>query len=154
MQAKIYLENGKKEDALNILKDVIYAEDPIYSTLSLFLILNQDLITNQKEISSLFNFIIDNNKFEKEIRNLLLYKKSLLNSNFLSEQKLLLEMKPLLNNNSYWKPHALLLLGDYFMSKQEFLKAKDFYLQILSIKKLNKDLYDEAKNRLLNINND
>ena len=71
IQAKIYLENGNKNEALNTLKKVIFANDPTYSTLSFFLILNQNLISDYKEISALYDHLLENNKFEKELRNLL-----------------------------------------------------------------------------------
>ena len=71
IQAKIYLENGNKNEALNKLKKVIFANDPTYSTLSFFLILNQNLISDYKEISALYDHLLENNKFEKELRNLL-----------------------------------------------------------------------------------
>ena len=154
VQAKIYLANGKKSEAINILRDVIFANDPAYSTLCLFLILNEDLITDYRELSVLFEHVLANNKFEKEIRNLLIYKKSLLNSNFATESELLEGIKPLLNTETLWKPHALLLLGDYFLSKQEYLKAKEFYTQILSINNLQKDLYNQARSQLSFIDHD
>ena len=44
IQAKIYLENGKKNEATDILKNIILADDPVYSTLGFFLILNHFLI--------------------------------------------------------------------------------------------------------------
>ena len=155
VQAKIYLENGKKIEAINILKSVIFANDSTYSPLCFFLILNQDLISDFKEISILFEHLLENNKFDKEIRNLLVYKKALFDSNFVSESELLMGMKPLLNTQeTLWKPHALLLLGDYFMSKGEYLKAREFYIQILSISNLHKDLYYQAKSQLEFIAND
>ena len=155
VQAKIYLENGKKVEAINILKSVIFANDSTYSPLCFFLILNQDLISDFKEISTLFEHLLENNKFDKEIRNLLVYKKALFDSNFVSESELLKGMKPLLNTQeTLWKSHALLLLGDYFMSKGEYLKAREFYIQILSISNLHKDLYYQAKSQLELITND
>ena len=42
IQAKIDLANGNKNEALTTLKNVIFANDPIYSTLSFFLILNKN----------------------------------------------------------------------------------------------------------------
>ena len=148
IQAKFYLENGNKSEALNTLKRVIFANDPTYSTLSFFLMLNQNLITDHKEISSLYDHLLENNKFEKELKNLLIYKKALFDSNFIDESVLLETIKPLLNTDTLWKPHALLLLGDYFMSKGENIKAIEFYQQILSINNLRKDLYDEVKSQL------
>ena len=154
IQAKIYLENGNKNEALNTLKKVIFANDPTYSTLSFFLILNQNLISDYKEISALYDHLLENNKFEKELRNLLVYKKALFTSNFVNESKLLETIKPLLNTDTLWKPHALLLLGDYFMSKGENIKAREFYQQILSINNLHKDLYNHARCQLAIISNE
>ena len=149
IQAKFYLENGNKSEALNTLKKVIFANDPTYSTLSFFLILNQNLISDYKEISALYDHLLENNRFEEELRNLLIYKKALFNSNFVNESILLETIKPLLNADTLWKPHALLLLGDYFMSKGENIKAREFYQQILSINNLHKDLYNQAKSQLV-----
>ena len=154
IQAKIYLENGNKNEALNTLKKVIFANDSTYSTLSFFLILNQNLISDYKEISALYDHLLENNNFEKELRNLLIYKKSLFSSNSVSETELLETIKPLLNTDTLWKPHALLLLGDYFMSKGENIKAREFYQQILSMNNLHKDLYDQAKSQLVIINHE
>ena len=149
VQAKFYLENGNKSEALNTLKKVIFANDSTYSTLSFFLILNQNLISDHKEISILYDHLLENNKFEKELRNLLIYKKALFISNSIIESELLETIKPLLNTDTLWKPHALLLLGDYFMSKGENIKAIEFYQQILSINNLHKDLYNQAKSQLV-----
>ena len=154
IQAKIYLENGNKNEAIDILKKVIFSNDPAYSTLCLFLILNENLIEDYKELSVLFDHLLENNKFEKEIRNLLIYKKVLLNSHFVNESELLDEIRPLLNSETLWKPQALLLLGDYFLSKHEYLKAKEFYIQILSINNLPQDLYNQARFQLTFIGND
>ena len=154
VQAKFYLENGNKSEALNTLKKVIFANDSTYSTLSFFLILNQNLISDYKEISILYDHLLENNKFEKELRNLLIYKKALFISNSIIESELLETIKPLLNTDTLWKPHALLLLGDYFMSKGENIKAIEFYQQILSINNLHKDLYNQAKSQLVVINHE
>jgi len=154
VQAKIYLENGNKDKATSLLKKVIFANDPTYSTLGFFLILNQNLFTDYKELSTLFDHLLDNNKFEKEVKNLLIYKKALFNSNFISESKLLSDIEPLLNTETLWKPHALLLIGDYFVAKKEYIKAKEFYTQILLITNLQKDFYDQAGSKLAFITND
>ena len=122
--------------------------------LCFFLILNQNLVTDYKELSILFDHLLDNNKFEKEVKNLLIYKKALFNSNFINESKFLEDIKPLLNAETLWKPHALLLIGDYFVSKKEYIKAREFYTQIFSINNLQKDFYDQARSKLVFITND
>ena len=149
IQAKIYLESGNKTEALEILKKVISSNDPTYSTLSFFMILNENLVNDNNEVSRLFDYLLENNKFDKEIRNLLLYKKALYKSNYVEELILLEETKTLLNNEeSVWRAHVLLLLGDFYFSRKEYIKAKDFYIQTLSIKNLHPDLYVQANSRL------
>ena len=154
LAAKVYLENGDRNKVKNILKTIIFANDSTYSTLSLFLILNENLIVDQEELSNLFDHVLENNKFEKEVKNLIIFKKALFQSNFVSELELLDTVKPLISTETVWKPHALLLLGDYFASKKEYLKAKEFYVQILSLKNLHKELYNHARSQLIFITND
>ena len=154
VKAKIYLENGNKVEALNLLKNAIFVNDATYSTLSFFMILDQNLIKDYDEVTSLFDHLLANNKLDREIRNLLVYKKALLSSNYVNESELLAELKPLLNKETLWRPHALLLLGDYFVSKKEYVKAKEFYIEILSINNLQRDLYDQAKSQLAFFDND
>ena len=154
LQAKIYLEGGNKNKAIDILKEVIFANDPTYSTLCLFLIMNQNLITDYRELSALFDHLLEKNKFSKEERNLLIYKKALLNSNFVNESEMLMSIKPLLNTETFWKPHGLLLLGDYFVSKGEYIKAIEFYQKIFTINNLHNDLYNHARSQLAIISNE
>jgi len=154
IEAKVYLENGDKNIAKDILKTIIFANNSTYSTLSLFLILNENLIVDREELLRLFNHVLENNKFEKEVQNLIIFKKALFQSNFVSELELLETAKPLINNETLWKPHALLLLGNYFVSKKEYLKAKEFYTQILSLRGLHKELYEQARSQLVFIAND
>ena len=154
LAAKVYLENGDRNKVKNILKTIIFANDSTYSTLSLFLILNENLIVDQGELSNLFDHVLENNKFEKEVKNLIIFKKALFQSNFVGELELLDAVKPLINTETVWKPHVLLLLGDYFASKKEYLKAKEFYIQILSLKNLHKELYRQARSQLIFITND
>ena len=154
IEARIYLVNEDRNRAKNILKKIILADDSTYSVLSLFLILNQNLIDNKEELSNLFDHVIQNNKFEKEIKNLLIFKKALFQSNFMNESELLQVVKPLINAESLWKPHALLMLGDYFTFKKEYLKAREFYVQVLSLKNLHKEFYNHAQAQLMLIENE
>ena len=154
LSAKVYLENDDKNKAKNILKTIIFANDNTYSALSLFLILDENLIIDQVELSNLFDHVLKNNKFEKEIKNLIIFKKALFQSNFVNELELLEAVKPLINTETVWRPHSLLLLGDYFASKKEYLKAKELYMQILSLKNLQKELYNQARSRLIFVAND
>ena len=154
IEAKVLLENGDREKAKNILKQVILSDNKTYSTLSLFLILNENLIDDQKELSSLFDHLLENNKFRKEIKDLIIFKRALFKSSFISELELLEILKPLITKETLWKPNALLLIGDHFFSKGEYLKAKDFYIQTLSLKNLHKEFYEYARSQLVLISNE
>ncbi len=154
IEAKIYLEAGEKEKATKILKNIVLANNGTYSALSLFLILNKNLIVNEEEILNLFNLLLKNNKFENEIKNLIIFKKAIFQSNYSNELELIETTKSLLNTDTIWKPHILLLLGDFFVSKNQNLKAKEFYTKVLSLKNLNKELYDQARSQLMLMTND
>ena len=154
IEAKINIENGDRNKAKSILKTIIFANDSIYSALSLFLILNENLIVDQKELSNLFDHVLENNKFEKEVKNLIIFKKALFQSNFVNQEELLEALQPLLKTETLWKSHALLLLGDYYFAKKEYLEAKRFYLQILSLKDLHKEFYAQARSQLIFITNE
>ena len=154
MKAKIYLEGGEKNKAIDTLKKIIAENHKTYSTLSFFLVINENLIQDRKEVTKLFNYILENNDFEYELKNLIIYKKALFESDFVSEKELLETIKPLINKDTQWKPLALLVAGDYFFYKKEYLKAKEFYMQILSLKNLHQELYDQARFQLAAISND
>ena len=152
--AKIYLENNERDKAKNILKEIVFTNNSTYSTLSFFLLLNEDLISDKNEKINLFEYVLNNNRFDKETKNLIIFKKALFESNFVSESDLLMSLKPLINENTIWKPHALLLLGDFFYSKKEFQKAKEFYSQILLLKNINQQFYNQARIQLALMLND
>ena len=154
IEAKIYLEAGEKNKSKRILKNIVLSNNGTYSALSLFLILNEYLIVNEQELLNLFNLLLKNNKFEDEIKNLIIFKKAIFQSNYSNELELIETTKPLLNTDTIWKPHILLLLGDFFVSKNQNLKAKEFYTRVLSLKNLNKELYDQARSQLMLMTND
>ena len=153
VEAKIYLRNGEENKAKKILKEIIIANDFTYSTLSLFLISNENLITDQDELITMYDHVLENNKFESELKNLIIFKKVLVQSISANESEIIKTLKPIINGESVWKPHALLLLGDYYVSKKQYLKAKEFYAKIMTLRGLNDDLYKQAKLKLIAISN-
>jgi len=152
--AQIYIKNQNKIEAFKILNKIIYSDDSTYSTLSLFEMIDEKLEPDNGKISKLFVHILENNKFDKEVKNLIILKKAIFETNFSEEQRLLETIKPLINEKTLWKPHALIIAGNYFYSKGENLKAKDFFIQVLDIENINKELLDQAKFKLRLILND
>ncbi len=153
IKAKIHIKNQENLKAIEILNDLIKSNHNVYSSLAFFLILNENLITDQKELSELFEYVIANNNFDDDIKYLIILKKVIFKSDFAKESELLDEVGPILKSNNVWKPHALLLMGDYFISKKEYMKSKDFYNQILNMKNLHQDFYYKANSRLSLISN-
>ena len=154
IEAKIFIKKDEKSKAKNILRTIVYADDSTYSALSLFTILNENLIDNKKDLSNMFDHVLKHNKFDKEIKNLIIFKKSLFESDFVKQKVLIKNLNPLIEGDSLWKPHALFLLGDYFFVKKELDEAKKYYLQILSLKNLDTDLYEQASMQLAYIANE
>ena len=54
----------------------------------------------------------------------------------------------MLNSKSVWKSHALYLIAEYFYSKNEKQKSKEFFNEILNTENANQDLIKEAQKRL------
>ena len=154
IQAEIHLEKNKVNEAKILLEKNIYANDSTYSPLSLFLLTDENLVQNKDELINLYNHVLKNNNFENEIKNLVILKKLIIQSNFSNEEEMLNTARIIISSNSLWKSHALLLLGDYFAFKKEYIKAKEFYGQILSIKNLNIKMYDKVKLKLALISNE
>ena len=154
VQAKIYIESDNKKKAEKILKDVIFSNDSTYSTLSLFLLLDKNLIDNKKELLKLFDHVLANCEFDKNIENLIILKKSIFQSSFAKDADLLNTLKPLLSGETLWKPHALLLMGDYYLGNKEKQKAKEFYNEILILKNLDNEFYNRANMQLAIINDE
>ena len=57
-------------------------------------------------------------------------------------------LKPLINSESIWKSHALYLMAEYFYSKNEKQKSKEFFNQIISLENANKEIKLESQKRL------
>ena len=142
-----YSEENKKRTE-NLLTDLVYKNDPTYSPLSLYFIIDNKLITDKSKINDLFDNIIDEVSLDKEIKNLIIYKKALYNADSSEENELLDILKPITNSNSIWKAQALYLLAEYFYSKEEKQKSKEFFNQLVLLENANQDLKTEAQKRL------
>jgi hypothetical protein len=130
------------------MKKVIENRDATYSPLALYFLIDNNLLEKQKEINDLFDILINKTSLEKEIKNLIIYKKALYNADSSNEQELLNILNPLLNSKSVWKSHALYLIAEFFYSKGEKQKSKEFFNEILNTENANQDIIKEAQKRL------
>jgi predicted negative regulator of RcsB-dependent stress response len=150
-QFNITTTNYKTEDkktTIDQLTKLINENDATYSPLALYFLIDNNLVDNKNEINSLFDELINKTNLDEEIKNLIIYKKALFNSNHSSENDLLQILNPIINSESIWKSHSLYLIAEYFYSKNQKQKAKEFFNQILLIPNANKDIIVETQKRL------
>jgi len=138
----------KKEKATEELVSIINKQDDTYSPLALYFLIDNDLIDNKDKINNLFDVLINEIHFENEIKNLIIYKKALYNSNFADEIALIKILDPIINSESIWKAHGLYLMAEYFYSKNEKQKAKEFFSRILTLSNINNAIKLESQKRL------
>ena len=144
----INFESADKSKFKKELVDIIYEKNETYSPLALYFIIDNEIKSSNEEINEFFDVIINETKLDKEIKNLITYKKGLFNSDFENENNLINILNPLINSNSVWKSHALYLMAEYFFDKNEKQKAKEFYNQILNFEKSNEKIVQETQKRL------
>ena len=142
-----YSDNKKKKTAERLI-EIIYKKDPTYSPLSLYFIVDNNLINNQEKVNSLFDLLIDETSLKAEIKNLIIYKKALFNADNAEESVMLNILNPIINSESVWKSHALYLMAEYFYSKNQKQKATEFFNQILNLENSNPDIRLQTEKRL------
>ena len=142
-----YSEKTKEKTASSLI-EIINKKDPTYSPLSLYFIIDNNLVSDQSKINSLFDILINDTSLDSEINNLIIYKKALYNADNAQESDLLNMLNPLINSKSVWKSHSLYLMAEYFYANNQKQKAKEFFNQIIVLENSNPDIRLQAEKRL------
>ncbi len=142
-----YSESNKEKTAKDLIH-IINEKNSTYSPLSLYFIIDNKLINEKNKINELFDVIIYETSLDKEIKNLNIYKKALYNADDSNESDLLDILNPLIKSESVWKSHALYLMAEYFYSKNELQKSKEFFSQIVNLENANQEIKLESQKRL------
>ena len=137
-----------KNKTVNSLVEIINKKDPTYSPLSLYFIIDNNLVSDKSKINRLFDILIKETSLDSEIKNLIIYKKALYNADGAQESDLLKMLNTLMNSNSVWKSHSLYLMAEYFYANNQKQKAKEFFNQIISLENSNPDIRLQAEKRL------
>ena len=151
IKAKILLDNGKNKEAEKILSNLIMNNHSIYSRLSLFLIIEKEVISDKEVILNYFDLILSGNSLKKEDINLLKLKKAIFLSDINKEQEIIELLNPLINDNSVWRVQALKFLGDFYYSFEQFQKAKQYYSLLSEINQISET---DTKRKLETIKNE
>ena len=147
-QATTEFYSGNKIEIEKELVEIIKLKDKTYSPLSLYFLLENGIITENDKINKFFDILIEETDLEKEIKNLIIYKKALFNSEFESENNLIKILNPIINSDSIWKSHALYLMAEFFYFKNEKQKSKEFFNLIISLNNANQNILIETQKRL------
>ena len=139
--------NFSNDEIKKKLIEIINGKVDTYSTLALYYIIDNNLVNDQDKINELFNTIISINK-DTELKNLIIFKKALYFSDKLQENELLEILNPIINSESIWKQHALLLMGDFYFYNKQFSKSKEFFKKIIELKNSNPNLKNDVEKRL------
>ena len=127
IKAQTLIKNEKKDDAKKILLGILEKNNSPYSSLALFLIIENNLVENKSIVLGYFDKVIDNSNHQKEDLNLIKFKKAVYISDLKNEQDILKLLNPIINSNSVWKNHVLKFLGDFYTSNNQTQKANQYY---------------------------
>lgn len=144
----IQYNEQNQQTTLDGLEELVLKKDSTYSPLALYFIIDRKLTLDKEKINTYFNVLINDTSLDKEILNLIIYKKALYNADTISEIDLLNILKPITNSESVWKSHALYLIAEYFFSKDQKEKSKEFFQQITELENSNPDIKNQALKRI------
>ena len=130
------------------MQEIVENKDPTYSPLALYYLIDNELESDKNKINSLFDILINKTSLDSEIKYLIIYKKALYNADSINEGQILEILNPVINSKSVWKSHALYLIAEYFYSKGEKQKSKEFFSQIITLENANLDILKETQKRL------
>ena len=144
----IQYNEQNQQTTLDGLEELVLEKDSTYSPLALYFIIDRKLTIDKEKINTYFDVLINDTSLDKEILNLIIYKKALYNADTISEIDLLNILKPITNSESVWKSHALYLIAEYFFSKDHKEKSKEFFQQITELENSNPDIKNQALKRI------
>jgi len=133
--AKILIEKKNFVKSKIYLLEVIEAKNKFYSPAALYLIIENNLEKEQEIILELFDKILENKKIDKNNINLIKLKKVLFLFDLINEEEILNILNPIINSESLWKRNAIILLADYYKSKNEINKSEQLYKLLSTINK-------------------
>ena len=116
-----------------LLENIINTGHKFYSPLALYFIIDNNLESETLKIIKLFDEILNINSIDKENLNLIKIKKAIYLFSLDDEETIIKTLNPIVNSDSIWRNMAIKLISDYFLSKNQVSKAKE-YIQLLGSK--------------------
>ena len=132
-QASVQFNKKETQDAKKLLKDIINKKHKFYSPMALYFLIDNNLETDSKIIINAFDKILLINSIDQENLNLIKIKKAIFLFKLGNEEAMLTTLNPIVNSDSVWRKMAIELISDYFISKNQTVKASE-YIQLLNSK--------------------
>ena len=123
----------KKNNAKQLLEDIVNKDHRFYSPLALYFIIDNNLETDNLKIINFFNKVLSISSIDDENLNLIKIKKAIFLFNLKDEEQILKTLNPIINSDSVWKNTAIQLISDYYLSTEQKTKANE-YIQLLNNK--------------------
>jgi len=130
-QASILIKQKKIKESKSILVSIINKDHKFYSPLALYLIIDNNIENDYSKIIIFFNKVLKNKSINKENINLIKIKKAIYLINIDKEKLIIETLNPVINSDSVWKNMAINLITEYFLSKEQKVKAQE-YFQLLN----------------------
>ena len=131
--ATINFKEKKEDEAKKLLENIIVKNHKFYSPLALYFIIDNNLEKNPLKIINSFDKILLIKSIDKENLNLIKIKKAIFLFNQGDEKSIIDTLNPVINSDSVWKNMAINLISDYFLSKGQKKKSKE-YIKLLNNK--------------------
>ena len=132
-QASIQFEQKKINKSKLLLENIINKGHKFYSPLALYFIIDNNLETDSLKIINFSDKIIKIRSIDKENLNLIKIKKAIFLFTTGDEELIIKTLNPVINSDSVWRNMAITLISEYFFSKDQKIKAKE-YIQLLNNK--------------------
>ena len=125
-KALILIQKNENKQASKILEEIIKTKNNFYSVSALNLVVEKQLFNNKNKILENFDFVINKSNLDKETKNLVIFKKILFLGKEIDEKTLLDNLNPIIQSNSVWKNTVTNYIKKYYLSKKEYIKAREF----------------------------
>ena len=134
-QASVLLNKKQIEESKLLIENIINKKHKFYSPLALYLMIENNLESDRSKIIIFFDQILKIDTIDKENLNLIKIKKAIFLFDSDNEELIIKTLNPIINSNSVWKNMAIKLISNYFLSKNQKNKAKEYDLLLSNTKK-------------------
>ena len=130
-QATIQFKEKKIVETKQLLENIINKSHKFYSPLALYFIIDNNIELDSLKIISYYNKILSIKTIDEENLNLIKIKKAIFLFSLEDEELIIKTLNPIINSKSVWRDMAIILISDYFISKDQKVKANE-YIQLLN----------------------